>query len=223
MLTDFAIQLISSASVSVALSGLLLWITKSWISERLQQAIKSEYDQKLETHKEQLKAQSEIEIEKLRSQLRISATEHEILFSRLHEKRAEVIAEIYQLLKNVYARLANYVKPFVPAGDTPKEQRRKEAEDAHQEFQKYYATKLIFLPKATATKLEEIDLQLVKTFNDFVFGVEMTQSAGGNGFEKWIQIFERVNVEIKVALGELEDELRRLMGDESSQVTHESS
>jgi len=215
MLTGLAIQLITSASVSVALSGLLLWITKSWISERLKQAIKGEYDQKLETHKAQLKAQSEVEIEKLRSQLSISATEHEVRFSRLHEKRAEVIAETYALLKNLYARLANYVKIFEPTGDTPKDQRRKEAADAHQEFRRYYTTKLIFLPKATATKLEEIDFQLVKTFNEFVYGVEMTQNAGGDGIEKWIQIFERVNGEIKLALGELENELRRLIGDES--------
>lgn len=215
MLTDFVVQLIASASVSVALSGLLLWITKSWISERLQQAIKSEYDQKLETHKAQLKAQADVEIEKLRSQLSISATEHEVRFSHLHELRAEVIAETYALLKTMYSRLANYVKIFEPAGDTPKEQRRMEAAEAHQNFRQYYSTKLIFLPKATSAKLEAIDLQLVKTFNEFVFGVEMKEKAGAGGFEKWMEIFDRLNGEIKTALGELEDEFRRLIGDES--------
>ena len=75
MITDFAIQVITSASVSTALAALLLWLTKSWISERLKNAIKNEYDQKLESHKAQLKAQSDVEIEKLRSQLSISATE----------------------------------------------------------------------------------------------------------------------------------------------------
>ena len=215
MLANFVTQLIASAGVSVALSGLLIWITKSWISARLQQAIKSEYEQKLETHKAQLKAQSDVELEKLRSRLSISAIEHEVRFSRLHEKRAEVIAQTYTLLKNLYLRLANYVKVFEPAGDTSKEQRRKEAADAHQAFRSCYTTKLIFLPKVTAKKLEDIDAQLVKTFNEFVYSVEMKQNAGGDGIEKWMQIFDRVSGEIKDALGELEDELRRLIGDES--------
>ena len=62
MLTEFIIQVITSASVSVALSGLLVWLTKSWISERLKHAIKAEYDEKLETHKAQLRAHSDVEL-----------------------------------------------------------------------------------------------------------------------------------------------------------------
>lgn len=215
MFNDFIIQLIAAASVSTALSGLLIWITKSWISERLQHAIKNEYDQKLETHKAQLKAQADVELEKLRSQLSIAATEHEVRFSHLHELRAEVVAETYSLLKTMYSRLANYVKVFEPAGDTPREQRRKEAAEAHQTFREYYSTKLIFLPKATSAKLEAIDLQLVRAFNEFVFGVDMKEKAGADGFEKWMEIFDRLNGEIKTALGELEDEFRKLIGDES--------
>jgi hypothetical protein len=83
------------------------------------------------------------------------------------------------------------------------------------DFRQYYSTKLIFLPKATSAKLEAIDLQLVKTFNEFVFSVEMKEKVGADGFEKWMEIFDRLNGEIKTALGELEDEFRRLIGDES--------
>lgn len=213
MFADFAVQIITAAAVSAVLTGLLIWLTKSWISERLKNAIKSEYDQKLETHKAQLRAQSDIEIEKLRSQLSITATEHEVRFARLHEKRAEVIAETYRLLKDVSFRVADYVKIFEPAGDSPKEQRRAVAATAHQTFRAYYASRLVFFPKAVATKLEAIDLQLVKTFNEFVFSVEMAK--GTNNAEKWTEIFGRVGNEIKTALGELEDEFRRLLGDES--------
>ncbi|MBL8511296.1 MAG: hypothetical protein JNM52_06590 [Betaproteobacteria bacterium] len=215
MITDFAIQVITSASISAGLAALLLWLTKSWISERLKNAIKSEYDQKLESHKAQLKAQSEVEIERLRSQLSISAIEHEVRFSRLHEKRAEIIAETYSLLKLLFVRFGDYVKVFELAGDLPNETRRKLAAEAHQNFRSYYGTKLIFFPKTTAAKLEDIDLQLVKTFNEFVLGVEMTEGRGGGGVEKWMQIFDRVDGEIKTALSELEDEFRKLMGDES--------
>ncbi|MEF3075723.1 hypothetical protein V2P20_11875 [Methylobacter sp. Wu1] len=215
LISDFVVQVISSAFVSTTLSGLLLWLTKSWISERLKQAIKNEYDQKLESHKAQLKAQSDVEIEKLRSQLSISATEHEVRFSRLHEKRAEIIAETYSLLKLLFIRFGDYVKVVEPVGDIPKDERRKLAIEAHQNFRNYYATKLIFFPRSTAEKLEEIDLQLLRIFNEFVFGVEMAQRRGDDGVDKWLQIADRVNGEIKAALSELEDEFRKLMGDES--------
>lgn len=214
-LSQFLTYILTSVTVSGLLSAALIWLAKSTIAERLKNSIKNEYDQKLETHKAQLKAQSDVEIEKFRSQLSISATEHEVRFSRLHEKRAEIIAETYSLLKQLFVRLGDYVKVFEPAGDLPKEERRKLAVEAHQNFRSYYGTKLIFFPKTTEAKLQDIDLQLVKTLNEFVIGVEMTQRHGGDGFEKWMQILERVNGEIKTALSELEDEFRKLMGDES--------
>jgi short subunit dehydrogenase-like uncharacterized protein len=96
---NFVAQVLASATVSTALSAILVWLTKTWISGRLRGSIKSESDQRLEAHKAQRKAQSDIEIEKLRSQLSISATEHQVRFANLHEKRAEVITTTYSLLR----------------------------------------------------------------------------------------------------------------------------
>jgi Mor family transcriptional regulator len=207
-------EVITSATFSAAVSGLLIWLTKSWISERLKNAIKNEYDQKLETHKAQLKAQSDVEIEKLRSQLSILTTEHEVRFSRLHDKRAEVIAETYALLKELFVSLGEYVKIFEPVGDVPKEERRNAFMEAHKNFRSYYITRVIFFPKPTAIKLEEIDSQIVKNFNEFVFGVEMVNKRS-DPTKKWLEIFDRVKGEIKTALSDLEDEFRRLLGDEN--------
>lgn len=215
MISYFILQLIASAGVNAALSGFIIWITKSWISERLAQSIKNEYDQKLETHKAQLKAGSDIEIEKLKCELNISANEHQVRFARLYEKRAEVIAETYALLKELYTCLASYVKPFESVGDTPREERRKEAHEALTRFKSYYATKLIFIPGEIASKLEEIDKELVGAFNEFYLGVERVQASGGDGVAKWIEIVGRVNEEINAALRGLETEFRKLVGDES--------
>lgn len=209
MVADFFVSVITSAAVTAA----LVWLVKSWISERLKNAIKSEYDQKLETHKAQLKAQSDVEIERLRSQLNITGLEHGVRFSKLHEKRAEVIAETYALLKVVSFRLGDFVKIFESAGDSSREERRNAAAKAHEEFRSYYTAKLIFFPSATASKLEEINVQLVKIFNEFVFTVE--RSKGADKTANWIELFNRVNDEMPAALKELESEFRKLLGDES--------
>ena len=79
----------------------------------------------------------------------------------------------------------------------------------------YYATKLIFIPGEIASKLEEIDKELVGAFNEFYLGVERVQASGGDGVAKWIEIVGRVNEEINAALRGLETEFRKLLGDES--------
>jgi hypothetical protein len=139
MMFEFLVQLITSAAVSTVLAAALVWLSRLWISERLKSAIKSEYEQKLETHKAQLKAQSDIEIERLRSQLSIAATEHQVRFSRLHEKRAEVVAETYKLLLDLHQRLANYVSIIEFSNDPPIAERRAMAVGSHKSFIDFYA------------------------------------------------------------------------------------
>jgi hypothetical protein len=213
MLQEFLVTIISSAAVSSVLAGLLIWLTKSWISERLKNAIKNEYDEKLESHKSKLKAQTDVEIEKLKSSLSITAAKQGIKFSTLHKDRADVIANTYDLLKGVYLTLQDYVKIFEPAGDKPRDQRREIAVEAHSVFRDYYPKKLIYLPKSTADKLEAINGELVLTFNQFSFNVDFQQGAGDA--EKWNEIFKNMNGEMQETLKELEDEFRKLLGDES--------
>lgn len=212
MISYFIWQLIASAGVSAALSSFMIWITKTWLSERLSQSIRSEYNQKLETHKAQLKASSDIEIERLRSQLNISASEHQVRFAKMHEARAEVIAETYSLLKELYICLADYIKPFEPADDVPREQRRQKAYAALNKFKVFYPAKLIFLPVDVADSLAEIDRRLTQVFNEFFLGVDRAQAAGSEDVSMWLEIVERVNSEIQPAYKSLETEFRKLIG-----------
>ena len=53
-----------------------------------------------ETFKARIKADADIEIEKLKSSLQISATERQVMFAKLHEKRAEIIGELYGNRRN---------------------------------------------------------------------------------------------------------------------------
>ncbi|MBV1879900.1 MAG: hypothetical protein KUG79_19810 [Pseudomonadales bacterium] len=213
MFSDFILEIVTSAAVAATLTGLLLWLTKSWVSERLKNAIRSEFDQKLETHKSQLKAQTETEVERLKSNLSIAAAERQIKFSKLHEKRAEVIAETYSLLKEVYVTTQDYVKIFEPAGDKPREARQEIAFKAHKALRQYYPKKIIYIPCLTAEKLETIDMELVKIFNEFAYTVDFQQGVGDA--RKWNDIFEKMRGEISEALKDLENEFRKLLGDES--------
>jgi len=156
-----------------------------------------------------------VEIERLKSQLALVGIEHQIRFSKLHEMRATVVADTYEKLRDLHHRLSQYVQIFEPAGGMPKDQRRQIAYESHESFRSYFQNKLIFFPKATADKLEKINQDLVRAFNNFTFGVEMAQQIGGNSAEKWMEVFEAVTGEIKVDLDEIEAEFRELLGEKS--------
>jgi hypothetical protein len=147
----------------------------------------------------------------LRSQLSIAATEHQVRFTHLHEKRAEVIAEIYSRLLQLFQKLGDYVKIYEMAGDQPKEKRRELTLKAIKAFRDYFEPKIIFVPAKTAGKLQSIDSQLVSAFNEFVIKVERGQDDG----DHWLAIFARVGGEIRTAMGELEGEFRRMLGEEA--------
>lgn len=205
--------ILSSAVVSAISTAVLLWLTKSWVGERLKNAIRSEYDEKLETHKAQLKSTSEVEIERLKSQLNIAANENNILFSRLHETRAEVIAETYSLLRGLFAAVEEHVNPGAPLEDQSRNEKYNNVLTSFNSFRDYHPKKQIFLPKAIAEKISIINSELLIAIN--LFDRRVKRKTGHDSLDDWMAIDEKVNEDIKAALNELEDELRKLLGDKS--------
>lgn len=64
---DFA-SFLPPALISGAVSALVIYVARTWISERLKQAIGHEYAQKLEVHRASLKSEYDIQIERLRAE-----------------------------------------------------------------------------------------------------------------------------------------------------------
>ena len=227
MLTEFALTVISSAAVSTALAGLLLWLTKTWVSERLKNAIKAEYDTKLEahkaqlkseydtlleTHKAQLKARADVELEQLKSSLSVIASQRNTAFSQLQTRRVDVVANTYAKLRKLHDCVANYVKPFEATGERSKEERRGEVTEASREFTPYYSQNQIFLSKGAAQAVGHVNQELISISNTFIFAVELAHSPD---VQQWLKITEKFNGTVKEALEALEGQLRKLLGDES--------
>ena len=141
--TDLVAQFVAPIVFSSCVSGGIVWFAREWISEKLKNSIKSQYDLLLETHKAQLKANSEVELEKLRSQLSLVVKQQEIVFSRLHERQGDVIAEIYGKLKHVQHSLSEYTKAFELAGDKPRSERGNDLKMAHGVFSRIHCERHI--------------------------------------------------------------------------------
>ena len=82
-MTDLITTITSSVVFSGFLTSGLIFLTRNWISERLKNSIKHEYDLKLEVYKK------ETEYLQKKNYLR---------FSKLHEERANVIKDLYSTL-----------------------------------------------------------------------------------------------------------------------------
>ena len=92
------LTILTSGAVSAGIASLLIFLFKSWISERIKGSIQHEYDQKLEAYKAQLKAASDVSIEQLKSQLQITAAERSIKLTKVFEQQADTVAETYAKL-----------------------------------------------------------------------------------------------------------------------------
>jgi hypothetical protein len=172
------ITILSSGAVSLLLSGALVFIFKNWISERIKTSIQHEYDQKLETHKAQLKAQSDIEIEKLKSQLQVAGAERNVRFSHVFERTAETIVKTYQLLQEVLWAVQNYTDAVeVRSAPGDLEMAREQINKSAQEFFTYFHANKIYIPKKTMEKTWQFlnTLERFKTNSIMLAAAERTK------------------------------------------------
>ncbi len=95
---EFIQSIFASAVVSASLTAGLIWLSKTWISERLKKAIKNEYDQNLETHKAILKAESDTAIAKLQFELKTNSADRDARRDYEYEARKRLYQEYEPLL-----------------------------------------------------------------------------------------------------------------------------
>ncbi len=214
--TGIAAAVFSSLVTSSALTATVLWLTKTWIGERVKNDIKHQYDQRLETHKAELKASQDVAIEQLKSDLRRTAYEHETRFAKLHDKRAEVVAGTYARLQELVNCVADYVKILGTTTDPPLEERRKHVDVAREAFGEYYRPNRVYLPRNTESQVDDFVTGLLRVARSFARGVE-----GGmddrTGRDSWGTADEWMESKAKPLLADLKVEFRRLLGDAETQ------
>jgi hypothetical protein len=212
-MSDFVVNMITSSAVSIALVGMLSWLFRSWISERLKNAIKSEYDLKLESHKAMLKTESDASIERIRFELETIAHEHRIRYEKLHERRINVIAKVYGKLHVLMEKITAYTKPLELINDKPQALRHGEVVKVYSRLRKYYMPNQIFIPEETANHINEVLGKLAELTNQFHFQVERSP-ASDDAQKKWMEILNELHDKMRPILFALKREFRLLLGGE---------
>jgi len=108
----------------------------------------------------ELQAKSQATIEQLKSELQLRAIEHQVSFSRLHEKRASVIAEMNSLLAETLWEAENVLSVVRWAGEPSEREKHRSAEKKLVEFFRYFDKHRIYLPVALCGALEKLVLEV---------------------------------------------------------------
>jgi hypothetical protein len=143
--------------------GAAAWLIRTVITHQLAR------DTKL--FETQLKANADAEIERLKNSLQMAALEHGVRFSKLHERRAEVIAELYKR----FVVALQIAERFVLSGahrDQPERQEEFTATvNGLFEFYQYLETNRIYLPGGTCVLLDKFVQVVREPLNAFgVYG-----------------------------------------------------
>lgn len=96
-------EVLSSAAISVFLSGLLVWCLRTWISTRLKASIQHEYDQKLSLLNAELKYNYEAKVEILKSEfqresekLRFATSTFGEAQRAVHQRKLDALEKLWQ-------------------------------------------------------------------------------------------------------------------------------
>ena len=200
-------ELLAFISGSTIIIAAVAWLTKSIITHFLSKDV--------ENFKIKIKAETDRNIEELKSALKMTALEHEVRFRRLHEKRAEVIAEIYKKMIDAHFATSSFVARGEYENEPNKKEKFKILEEKISEFLEYYGKFKIYLNTDLCEGIEKFAQELrgpALTLNMFINNPD-EGTLGKIKQESWTEAWIKVNDTIvPQARRELEQEFRKLLG-----------
>ncbi len=108
----------------------------------------------IEKYKTELKAEGDTSIEKLRSALQIVAIEHQTRFSKLHEKRAQVVADLYEKVVTAYWACHTYHQWWELSGGPTQEEQGTAALKSLHEAYRLFEVNRIYLAASLSDELD---------------------------------------------------------------------
>lgn len=194
---------------NVALFAVLGWLSKSLVSQLLAKDI--------EGFKATLKSESEVASQRLRHDLEKATIEHQVRFSKLHEKRADVIAELYGLLVQAYWDISSFTSPMEWEGEPKKQEKYATAMNASADFYRFFDKHKIYIPEKLCDQIDGFAQEM--RGKAIGFGVYVQHEDGAlpdhvlkEKHEAWIGGWKYFKEQAPKARNALENEFRDILG-----------
>lgn len=174
--------------------------------------------------KEQISAWLNKDLEHVKADLQRLSTEHSVRFTKLHEKRAEVIAEHYSLLAQTMWAAEDFLAMFESTGEPSKREKSVTAHRQISETYRYFDRHRIYLPTRVCTALDQLLTQIrqpVIHFSVFLHwdDSELQDHTARQKIEAWTKGYATLKETIPAARAVLEVEFRVLLGEPSAVAT----
>jgi len=201
-------EIFTTVGSTAVIVSAFTFLTKSVINHLLTRDV--------EKFKARLQADAGIEIEKLKNSLQMVAVEHQVRFSKLHEKRAEVIADLYTRLVDAERTGDHFVKVGVWDDD-----KRREAyattEQSLVDLYFFVEKNRIYLPESVCDLLTNFVLAVRSNaismhFYAHIEPTTINQTLIEERAKVLKQVLESVQGQIPAARKALESEFRTILG-----------
>ncbi len=192
---------------NAALLLVLAWLARSFGSQLLAKD--------LEKFKATLASASSDASERLKHELQMVSLEHQVRFSKLHERRAEVITALYALLVEVQWAGQSLVSIAEFGGEPPKKEKYVTAMNKSAEFFRYFDKNRIFLPEPVCQQIEEFLRGMRSRVIQFGVYSQTDEHAPEHVIKAkldiWIKASDYFDKEVPIARRALESELRNML------------
>ena len=170
---------------------------------------------------EKFKAGLAQNLEKFKADLQQAGIEHQIRFSKLHEKRATVLAELYKLLVEAFWRVSEFTSPM-QFGDPNRNKQYVDALNSVEAYFRFFDQHRIWLPTKLCDPLEYFAKQLRDP--TIQLGVYLsiknpTEKTFHEQQEVWNKVWETVSGDIPKIRSAIEVEFRTLLGADQLTIT----
>ena len=170
---------------------------------------------------EKFKAGLAQNLEKFKADLQQAGIEHQIRFSKLHEKRATVLAELHKRLVEAFWRVSDFTSQM-QFGDSNRNQQCVDALNSVTEYVRFFEQHRIWLPTKLCGPLENFAKQLRDP--TIHLGVYLriknpTEKTLQEQQEAWAKAAETVSGDITKIRSAIEVEFRTLLGADQLTIT----
>lgn len=192
----------NTLAILVAASSLIVYLAKKIFAHLLTRDV--------ERFRADLKISHDTALEHLRADLRIQAFERETTFSRLHDKRVQVIEELYRRIGTVSLAMNRLMSDIQVSGGPSLVERTDIAAKAADDFLEYYLLHQIYFEQTLCDTLQAFNEKMHSAW--ISFNMSKTQEiSGANGHELRQTAWNTISEDLPTIRLEIEKAFRNIL------------
>lgn len=166
----------------------------------------------------ELQHKYEIAIERVKNELETRASDHQIRFSKLHERRAETIVEIYGQVNNLAVAAADFLNKYDGSDQVKRRERLDHLWDVGREFRESYSKSRIYFRESTCVLLDKYYETLSNATRNLALNQQHPEIFDDKyeTVEEWSKAIHALYNQAPRIKGALEEDFRGMLGVEDT-------